>query len=83
MYTFKTTPYQHQQEVYDKSCEEKYYALLMEMGTGKSKVAIDTMGYLFEKKEINTALVIAPKGVYDNWFLKEIPVHLPEKNQKH
>ena len=66
MYTFKTTPYKHQQEVFDTSCEENYYALLMEMGTGKSKVAIDTMGYLFEKKEINTALVIAPKSVYDN-----------------
>ena len=79
MYTFKTTPYKHQQEVFDTSCEENYYALLMEMGTGKSKVAIDTMGYLFEKKEINTALVIAPKGVYDNWFQKEIPVHLPER----
>ena len=54
------------------------YALFMEMGTGKSKVAIDTMGALFKRKEIDTALILAPKGVYDNWVRKEIPAHLPD-----
>ena len=79
MYNFKTKPYGHQKEVFDDSWAEDYYALFMEMGTGKSKVAIDTMGALFENKQINTALVIAPKGVYDNWFQKEIPIHLPDQ----
>jgi SNF2 family DNA or RNA helicase len=79
MYNFKTKPYGHQKEVFDDSWAADYYALFMEMGTGKSKVAIDTMGALFENKQINTALVIAPKGVYDNWFQKEIPIHLPDR----
>ena len=79
MYNFKTKPYGHQKEVFDDSWAADYYALFMEMGTGKSKVAIDTMGALFENKQINTALVIAPKGVYDNWFQKEIPIHLPDQ----
>jgi len=82
MYNFKTKPYGHQKEVFDDSWAADYYALFMEMGTGKSKVAIDTMGALFESKHINTALVIAPKGVYDNWYQKEIPIHLPERIER-
>ena len=38
----------------------------MEMGLGKSKVIIDTIGKLKLEGEID-ALIIAPKGVYDNW----------------
>ena len=79
MYTFATHPYEHQQQVFDQSWQRPYFGLFMEMGTGKSKVAIDTMGALYEAREINTALVIAPKGVFDNWVKKEIPAHLPER----
>tara|TARA_S200002703_G_scaffold137729_1_gene127650 strand:+ start:11486 stop:12937 length:1452 start_codon:yes stop_codon:yes gene_type:complete len=78
MYKFKTTPYEHQKTVFDQSWTSSMYALFMEMGTGKSKVAIDTMGALFKRKDIDTALILAPKGVYDNWVRKEIPAHLPD-----
>ena len=49
----------------------------MEMGTGKTKVTIDNMAYLFFKRQIDAALVIAPKSVYLNWEL-EIQTHLPD-----
>ncbi len=78
MYKFKTEPYQHQQLAYDNSWQTPSYALFMEMGTGKTKVAIDTMGTLFTEGKINTALIIAPKGVYSNWVNKEIPQHLSD-----
>ena len=81
MYSFATEPYAHQRQVFDMSWQRPYFGLFMEMGTGKSKVAIDTMGALYEAREINTALVIAPKGVFDNWVKKEIPAHLPERIQ--
>jgi len=77
-YTFKTEPYQHQYEIWDKSWRAEYYALFLEMGTGKSKIAIDTMGALYQAGEIDTALLIAPKGVFDNWVRKEVPTHLPD-----
>jgi len=48
----------------------------MEMGTGKSKVLVDNMAMLYDKGRINGALIIAPKGVYNNWFTQEIPIHL-------
>ena len=62
-----------------KSWNRKNYAYFMEMGTGKSKVAIDNAALLFEKNEINTLVIIAPKGVYRNWSNLEIPYHLPDR----
>ena len=37
-FNFKTQPYAHQKEAFDASAEKTNYALLMDMGTGKSKV---------------------------------------------
>jgi SNF2 family DNA or RNA helicase len=79
MYEFKTKPYKHQEDTFNVSRSAEYYALLMEMGTGKTKVAIDTMCDLFERGEIDTALILAPKGVFDNWVKNEIPFHTPDR----
>ena len=81
-YAFKTEPFDHQRVALDASWSKPYHALFMEMGTGKSKVIVDTIGKLFESGEINAALVVAPKGVYDNWLQKEIPQHLPDRIQR-
>ena len=61
----------------EKSWNKKVFALFMEMGTGKTKVAIDNMAMLYDNGKINGALIIAPKGVYKNWYSQEIPDHLP------
>lgn len=79
LFDFKTKPYEHQMQVLEKSWREKYYALFMEMGTGKSKIAVDTLGLLYQENEIDAALIIAPKGVYHNWVYKEIPTHMSDK----
>ena len=78
-FTFKTQPYEHQQEVFDASWNSRAWALFLEMGTGKTKVTIDTIAKLYCDGEIDTAVVIAPKGVYGNWVHKEIPQHLPDR----
>ena len=75
-YKFKTKPYAHQLVALEKSVEEKEYGYFMEMGTGKSKVLVDNMAMLYDKGKINGALIIAPKGVYNNWYSSEIPTHL-------
>ena len=77
-YSFKTKPFAHQLTALENSWDKEEYALLMEMGTGKSKVLIDNMAMLFDKGRIDGALIIAPKGVYRNWDRQEIPVHMPE-----
>ena len=75
-YKFKTKPYAHQLIALEKSWDKTEYGYFMEMGTGKSKVLVDNMAMLYDKGKINGALIIAPKGVYNNWFTQEIPIHL-------
>jgi SNF2 family DNA or RNA helicase len=75
-YRFKTKPYAHQITALEKSWDKEEYAYFMEMGTGKSKVLIDNIAILYDKGKINGVLIIAPKGVYKNWYSSEIPTHL-------
>ena len=75
-YKFKTKPYGHQVTALEKSWQKKVYALFMEMGTGKTKVAIDNLAMLYDQGKVDGALIIAPKGVYKTWYSQEIPTHL-------
>jgi SNF2 family DNA or RNA helicase len=75
-YRFKTKPYEHQLIALEKSWDKEEYAYFMEMGTGKSKVLIDNIAILYDKGKINGVLIVAPKGVYKNWYSSEIPTHL-------
>ena len=81
-YEFKTKPFAHQRNALTASWEETAHALFMEMGTGKTKVAIDNMGLLFEAGKLRCVLIIAPKGVFDNWLKGEIPAHLPDRIER-
>ncbi len=81
-YKFKTKPYGHQLDALEASWNKEVFAYFMEMGTGKSKVLLDNAAVLYDKGEINALLLIAPKGVYKNWFDSEIPTHLPDHISK-
>ena len=76
-FPYKTTPYEHQRNALNQSAEKTQWAYFMEMGTGKTKVTIDNMAYLFIQRKISAALIIAPKSVYTNWET-EIEVHMPQ-----
>jgi len=73
-FKYKTKPFEHQREALRKGANLKSFAYFMEMGTGKTKVAIDNAAYLYSLNLINTVLVIAPNSVYRNW-IKEIETH--------
>ena len=77
-YKFKTEPYAHQLKALELSWDKSYFAYFMEMGTGKSKVLIDNIAMLYDAGKINGVLIVAPKGVYKNWYDGEIPDHLPD-----
>lgn len=77
-HVFKTTPFDHQLKAWRMSKDRTEFALFMDMGTGKTKVAIDTMAYLYQKGEINAVVVFGNKGSYKNWITNEIPAHLPD-----
>jgi SNF2 family DNA or RNA helicase len=61
----------------EKSWNRETFAYFMEMGTGKTKVLIDNLAMLYDKGKIDSALIIAPKGVIKTWYEQEIPTHLP------
>ena len=77
-YKFKTEPYAHQLKALEMSWNKEVFAYFMEMGTGKSKVLLDNVAMLFDKGKIDSVLIVAPKGVYKNWYDSEIPEHLPK-----
>ena len=72
-YKFKTKPFAHQLKALKRSWNKPYFAYFMEMGTGKSKVLIDNISMLYDQGKIDGALIVAPKGVYKNWYDQEIP----------
>lgn len=74
---FKTKPYDHQYKCHVESRDEINYAYFCEMGTGKSKILLDNIHYLYRTGKINMAIIIAPKGVYHNW-IGECETHLFE-----
>lgn len=76
-YEYKTVPFDHQRQGFLLSRDLPWFALLWEMGTGKTKTLIDTFAYLYAKGDIDCVIIIAPNGVHRNWIEIEIPVHLP------
>jgi SNF2 family DNA or RNA helicase len=78
MYKYKTEPFKHQRQSLIEGAKPHNFAYFMEMGTGKTKVAIDNAAYLYQAQKIDYVFVIAPNSVYQNWK-KEIDIHCPEE----
>ena len=64
---YKTDPMSHQISALQNIRDKYYYALFMDMGTGKTKVSIDDMSYLYLNNKILFVLVIAPNSNYMTW----------------
>lgn len=79
-YQPRTSPYAHQRRILEDHWDAPGWGLLLEMGTGKSKTLIDNIFMLREVGKINRAVIVAPKGVYQNWQNKELPAHMPERH---
>lgn len=78
MYEFKTEPFDHQKDLFDRTADLEYWGLLWEQGCGKSKPLIDTASKLFLEGKIDGVLLVAPGGVERNWLTDEIPAHMPD-----
>ena len=71
-----TKPFPFQSKALSLSLGSRAYAVLGEMGTGKSKILIDTAGHLWCDGLIDAVLIVAPKGVHTQWVEEEIPKHM-------
>lgn len=77
-FRFRTEPFAHQREWFQKSRDREVFAVLWEQGTGKTKLVIDTAAWLRLRGEIDAVVVVAPSGVELNWITDEIPEHLAD-----
>ncbi len=59
---------------------EDVFALLMEMGTGKTKVTIDEWGKRAYGGDLLDCVIVAPAGSYNNWTLDRS--HTPSEFKK-
>lgn len=83
-YRPRTTPFLHQLSAL-AGLRGRVRALLMEMGTGKTKVIIDDWAMRVEAGQLRDLVIIAPRGAYRNWegvrpsgVPGELGIHLPE-----
>jgi hypothetical protein len=81
-YTPRTAPYAHQAKALDRLLTRNVYAILAEMGTGKSKMICDEWGIRASdvNSKIKNLLIIAPNGSYRNWWdpeYGEFVKHMP------
>lgn len=77
-YPFKLKPYEHQRQALERDYNKEAWGYFWEMGTGKSKIILDTVGLLFLEGKIDALVVITDKGVYRNWEWNEVPRHMPD-----
>lgn len=78
-FRFKTEPFKYQLEALGVSHNRKSFALLMEQGTGKTKVIIDNAQILQKAKQLLNVVVICPKSVMGSW-IRELHTHGYSKN---
>lgn len=71
--------YDHQNRALALSADQASFAYLLEMGLGKTAIAVANAGYLYLKKEIMAVLILAPKGVHRQWTESEIPLHIDKR----
>lgn len=65
-------PFEAQRRALSLSHDREYFALLMEQGTGKTRVLIDNVCWLWQRGLVNVVLVICPNSVKDVW-VDEVP----------
>jgi SNF2 family DNA or RNA helicase len=66
----------HQTEALNISCYRHAFAWFLEMGLGKTALAIANFCILFMERKLDAVLILAPKGVHTQWIKEEIPKHI-------
>ncbi|MDZ4344097.1 MAG: DEAD/DEAH box helicase [Candidatus Binatia bacterium] len=80
-YRYQTKPFAHQRKCFELSRDREYFAFLMEQGTGKTKVGIDTAAYLYEKNKIEAVVIVGPnEGDVPEVWVEQFATHFPKRN---
>jgi len=63
----KHSAFPYQREAVESIRDLEYSAIFHEQGLGKSKIALDLILYWLTNKTVDTVLLVAKKGLVDNW----------------
>lgn len=77
-FPFAVKPFEHQAREFARHKDAEFRALFWEMGTGKTKAAIDKGAYLYSSGKIDAIVFIAPKGVHVDHIHDAVPEHWPK-----
>lgn len=66
-YVFVTEPYKHQIQGLALAYKFPSFALLLDMGTGKTKIAIDLFRLRYKLGQVEKMIVVCPKSVIGVW----------------
>jgi len=78
---FETKPYKHQEEMVKFGLEKEKAFFLCDVGTGKTKAAIDVVVNLFLENKIQKCLIVCPAPLIINWEI-EINKHCKYESTK-
>lgn len=76
-YQFKKTPFKHQLEALEKGRDREFFAYLMEMRTGKSKVLMDEAAQLWREGKIDGLVIVTMATLCPMWKNEQLPTHMP------
>ena len=79
-YRFKTTPRSYQTTALNRAWNKNAFAFFMDMGTGKTKTAIDLMSAYFMDAKVERVLIVTKYSTRMNW-VREIEMHSPVATQ--
>jgi SNF2 family DNA or RNA helicase len=82
VYKFRTEPYSHQLHEFNTHGLDHARGLFWGMGSGKSKMLIDTVSALYQSGAIRGAVIFSNKGSYRN-MAKQIDIHMPESIERY
>ena len=74
-YVPKVKLFEHQEKALAISADREAYALLFEMGLGKTAGLIANAGILWAADRLTGVLVVAPKGPHTQWLTEQVPTH--------
>ena len=69
------TNFKHQTDVIERFKDDSRGAIFLEMGLGKSRIAIKIAEHQFNQKNITAVMIVMPKSLLTNWANIEIPTH--------
>ena len=68
--------YEFQRQAIEAAGLQPFFAFFMEMGTGKTRCAIEKAGRHYAAGHITGVLIVTFKGVHRQWIETQVPTHL-------